>query len=82
MSRFLSPLLPLLLHLLLVLRSVGGGYLGEYPDGCDTAAAAVCEYEDLKCRIFTGPAGDSEVRASHHYRCMLGYVCMARVRGA
>ena len=53
--RYLPLLLPLLLH------CVGGGFLGESPDGCDTEAAAACEYEDLKCRIFTGPAGDSEV---------------------
>lgn len=33
-------------------------HLSEYPPGCDTAAAAQCEYEFLLCKLFKGPAND------------------------
>ena len=30
----------------------------EYPDPCDVVAAQQCEYENLICKLFTGPAND------------------------
>lgn len=33
-------------------------HLSEYPRGCDTSAAAQCEYEFLLCKLFKGPAND------------------------
>jgi hypothetical protein len=30
----------------------------EYPRPCDVAAAAKCEYDNLICKLFTGPADD------------------------
>lgn len=33
-------------------------HLSEYPPGCDTTAAAQCEYEFLLCKLFKGPAND------------------------
>lgn len=35
------------------------GFEGLYPPGCDTAAAQQCEYDLLKCRLFSGPANDA-----------------------
>ena len=35
------------------------GFQGLYPPGCDTIAAQQCEYDLLKCRLFTGPANDA-----------------------
>jgi hypothetical protein len=29
-----------------------------YPPGCDVDAAAQCEYDNLICKLFTGPAND------------------------
>ncbi len=33
-------------------------HLSVYPRGCDTNAAALCEYEFLLCKLFSGPAND------------------------
>lgn len=30
----------------------------EYPDPCDVVAAQKCEYQNLICKLFTGPAND------------------------
>ena len=38
--------------------SVNAGYLGDYPPGCDSAAALQCEYDFLLCKLFNGPAND------------------------
>jgi hypothetical protein len=34
------------------------GWLGSVPNTCDVSAALQCEYDFLKCKLFTGPAGD------------------------
>ena len=32
--------------------------MGAYPTGCDRNQLAVCDYEYLQCKLFSGPAGD------------------------
>lgn len=51
-------LLTLLMGFIYEGRSYNGHYLGLERNVCDEEAAAACEYELLKCKIFTGPAGD------------------------
>lgn len=48
----------LVLVCVLVALTVDGGYIGEYPAGCDESAAAQCEYDFLLCRLFGGPVDD------------------------
>jgi hypothetical protein len=38
--------------------SVDRSWQREYPLGCDTVAAQLCENEFLKCQLYTGPAND------------------------
>eukprot|EP01039_Chlorochromonas_danica_P002355 gene2356-2584_t len=45
-------------------NSQGGGYRGAYPPGCDTTAAAQCEYQFLLCKLFNGPANDATTLCS------------------
>lgn len=33
-------------------------FIGPYPPGCDVDAAAQCEAQQLRCQLFSGPAGD------------------------
>ena len=35
-------------------------FISDYPTGCDTDAAAVCEYEFTTCRLFSGPVDDPD----------------------
>ena len=47
-------LLTLLMGFIYEGRSYNGHYLGLERNVCDEEAAAACEYELLKCKIFTG----------------------------
>ena len=63
------------------------GFEGLYPPGCDTAAAQQCEYDLLKCRLFSGPANDPVSSCScgreYHGRCLRRAGCeFAREVGA
>lgn len=50
------------------------GYQGLYPPGCDVVAAQQCEYDLLKCRLFTGPANDAvsscKCGREYHGKCL------------
>lgn len=39
-------------------------FISEYPPGCDTDAAAQCEYEFTTCRLFSGPVNDPDTLCS------------------
>jgi hypothetical protein len=55
----------LLLGLLVAFLGLELGYatdtfISEYPTGCDTDAAAECEYKFTTCRLFSGPVDDPD----------------------
>ena len=35
-------------------------FISDFPTGCDTEAAAACEYEFTTCRLFSGPVDDPD----------------------
>lgn len=57
--RVLVAALALVCFLLQGQEGRSAGYRGEYPPGCDTAAALQCEYDFLLCKLFNGPANDA-----------------------
>lgn len=54
----ISRLSVVILNSLLLVQLAQAQFGGEYPDPCDSDAAAACEYDFLQCRLFTGPADD------------------------
>jgi len=54
---FLFPLLAVVFGAI-TSNYTANSYLSVWPPGCDVVAAQQCEYDQLKCTLFTGPADD------------------------